>query len=596
MDIKKEWDFSVGKFSGINETNYNQILDDDDKYVDYIREKYINVNFKKINASKFKEYLDEVSSEKLMNNYGRVYRYYSFQNSLNTQDQQINKILSSISNRYVDCNEKLAFLSDKIKDVGYDKLIKFSEMPKFKKVKNGIIGMANGIKYLLDIKEEVMLSTMGNINSYTTDDLYSELSNSYLFDMNGEKLREDKLMVLTKSSNAHDRKLAFDKIFEKYKSDSIVYSSIYKSIAKSNAVMSKKRGYSSVMSSRNISEDLSDDTVNKLIEMVKSKIYPLYQKHLKIKAHLLEKPKLDYYDIYARINKNDSDNIEFDEGLKMYLDVIKKFDKGMYDYSLDMFTNGRVSVYPNIGKTGGAYCAYSKNMESYVLLNYTNTYNDVMTLAHEFGHAIHGNLMQVNDSLVYDAPLCLAETASIFTETLLSNELFRKIKDSDTKISMLVDELDGIFSTIVRQIMYTSFEYKCHNSFYQGTELSLDDFNNFWMDELKEMFGDSVNLVDDMCIGWARIPHIFYTPFYCYTYAFGNILSLNLINMYNNTNSKSEFKKVYKKILSSGASVKPENLLLECGIDVKSDEFFNGAIVHINNMIEELSIMLDINI
>lgn len=594
MEIKKEWVFSDSVFAKFTDKEYNEsLLLKDDTYVDLIVSKYKDLNFKKINASKYFEYLEDTN--KLMENYTLIYRYYSFQNSLNTQDQEINKYLSYLSSRWVENGQKLAFLSDKIKDIGYDKLIKFSEMPKFKKIKNYVVSSASNIKYILDSKEEAIINLIGNINNYTTDDLYTELSNSFTFSFNGVDLNESALMTKTKSPDEHTRKTAFNLILNKYKSHAITFSSIYKSVCKSNAVFTKKRNYDNVMSSRNISEDLGDATVNNLLKNVKSSFYPMYSEFLKIKASLIGKDKLNFYDVYAKLNLTDSESqkIEFEDGLNMFLKTIKKFDTNMYNYSLDMFNKGRVSVYPNKGKRGGAYCVYDKDLPSYVLLNYEGTIDDVMTLAHEFGHAIHGDLMQQNHDFVYDAPLCLAETASIFTETLMYSEMYTKIKDDKVKIQMLVDELDDLFSTIVRQIMYTSFEYRCHNSFYNGEELSLDDFNAIWLEELNEMYGGAVALDDLAGYGWCRIPHIYHTPFYCYTYAFGNILSLNLIKMYKDSDKKSEFKKIYKKILSSGSSKKPDELLSECGFDLNSMEYYKNASEYVSNLIEEVKILID---
>ncbi len=157
-------------------------------------------------------------------------------------------------------------------------------------------------------------------------------------------------------------------------------------------------------------------------------------------------------------------------------------------------------------------------------------------------------------------------------EYIIENE----IKDEVSKIEFIFDYLDSVFSTIFRQIAYTSFEKNAHTAAYNNEALSYEDYDKLYLNELDEMYGDNLKDSYKWNSTWQRVPHIYNTPFYCYSYAFGNILAFNLYNKYK-TMDKSEFKEIYINILSAGCSKKPYDLLLENGIDIKEDSFYTTA-------------------
>jgi len=376
------------------------------------------------------------------------------------------------------------------------------------------------------------------------------------------------------------------------KQNQITLGSIYKGLIKDEVNEGKLRGIKSVMESRNNSEQLSNSTVDTLLSTVE-KYYPSYHKYMMVKCLLQGKETINEWDRNAPYSIGEEKVIKFEEGLDMYLDVIGKFDSEFYDYSLDMFENGRVDVYPKKGKRSGAYAQYVKNIESFVLLNYTDKMDDVLTLAHEMGHAIHGHLSQEQESSVFNSPLSLAETASIFNETLMFDSLLKNTTNKDEKISMLVERLDGAFNTIFRQVQIVLFEREVHDRLRNEEELSYIDFNKIWRKHTSKLYGENVKFdtsaEEDFM--WSQIPHIFYTPFYCYTYAFGNLLSLSLYDMYKTQGEA--FIPMYKEILKSGGSVPPEELLKRYNIDITKPEFYTKGLDVIDSLVTELMNLLD---
>jgi oligoendopeptidase F len=218
------------------------------------------------------------------------------------------------------------------------------------------------------------------------------------------------------------------------------------------------------------------------------------------------------------------------------------------------------------------------------MVNFTGKSRDVFTLAHELGHAVHSQAAQDRSILVQDAPLPLAETASTFSELLLYDNLSDKISDDQKKI-MLSEKIDDLYATILRQSFFTIFEVDAHDQIGKGT--TIDEISKTYLQNLKEQFGNAVNLSDDFSIEWSCIPHFYHTPFYCYAYSFGNLLALSLFQRYKKEGN--DFVKSYIEILAAGGSKKPEKLLSEHGFDIRSPKFWQEGFDYVNQQVKVLS-------
>ena len=375
---------------------------------------------------------------------------------------------------------------------------------------------------------------------------------------------------------------------------------IYSSVCKDSISEIKLRGFKGVMQQRNISEQVPDKAIETLLETV-SENYSLYHRFVKIKAQILKNKsllgdyqrqddKIDVEDLNAPITTKET-NIEFDKAKSIFLDTLKDFDSSFYDFSTQMFNEGRVDVYPKHGKMGGAFASYEKDFDSFVLLNYTGKLRDVSTIAHELGHATHGFLSQKQTHKVYHSGLCLAETASVFNEMLFFENFVKTLDDKQDKLSFMEARLSDIFATIFTQVMYTRFEKECHETFLAGKSLTYPDFNKLWNKYRKEYYGDQVviNVEADQDSGWSSIPHFFKTPFYCYSYSFGNLLTFSLYQKYIEDNS---FVDSYKEVLAAGGSKAPYDLLIKHDLDITSKDFYLGGIKVIQRMLDEFESVL----
>lgn len=579
--INTEWDLKKHYFKSIDDPKIKEVIDKDNKKIDAFIKKYKG-KIASLSDEGFLKFLNETND--LNSNLMKVYYYFSYLNTLNTQDQDVLKKMGEIQNLWAEISTKTLFITEETKEIGYDELIRRSSLDSYSSIKNYIIGIAKDLKYQLSEKEEKVNIENGKVISILND-TYIELTNSFEFEINGEKKTKSQVYSDRMSQDENLRKISHKALHEKYGEHQIVLGNIYKSVCKQNVASINLRGYDGVMHTRNLSEEMDDAVIDKMMEMVKSN-YSLFHRHLKNKSKLLGKDTVEFHDTLAPIPvENLNDEISFNDGYEMYMKHISKFDSEFYEYSKEIFEDGRVSVYPNKGKMGGAYASYNKNKESFVMLNHTPDFQSIMTLAHELGHAIHGWLSQIQPYQVYHSPLSLAETASIFNETFVFEEMMKEVSEEHRKYYVMKN-LDDIFSTMFRQIMYVDFERECHQRFLDGEELSYNDFNEIWLRKSQEYYGPEVELPDYVKYGWSVIPHIFNTEFYCYAYSFGNILSFNLYQIYKDSKDKSSFVEMYKEILKAGGSKRPKDLLSEKGIDITSNEFYQKSFEVVENLIK----------
>lgn len=532
--------------------------------------------------------------DKLSNHIHKIGAYIHYLSALDTQNQEIIKKSGEFDFLMTECSNLLLFISEEFKQIGSQKLMKFSKDKSLQKYENYFFQKAISIKYLLDEKTEYALNLKDSSGGDAFENLYEELTNSFKFKVkiNGKtrEVTDSEVRTMRTSADEKIRVEALRSLREVYndKKIQITLGNTYNAVVKDYTSDVKLRKFKSVMAPRNLSEELSDETVNMLLNEV-SNAYPIYQKYLKIKAKILGKKKLKNSDLLAPISKVEKE-FNFEDSLELFLDVMKEFDEEFYNFSIEMFEKGRVDVYPVHGKRGGAFASYSQGFESFVLLNHTNQLRDVLTLAHELGHATHGYLAQVQNSKVFDSTLGLAETASVFNEMLVSEAIKEKLSN-DEKIDLLEKKLDDVFSTIFRQVQYVLFEKRVHETLFEGKELTYVDFNKMWREEQIKMTKDLVDydVPAEEEGGWSTIPHIFRSPFYCYSYAFGNILTFALYNQYKKEGKK--FIPKYKKILKSGGSRKPYDLLKEIGLDIKSRDYYKQGLKVVETMVDEFEVL-----
>ena len=538
------------------------------------------------------------AEEKIEAEIARIGIYLNLLTAKESQNQEYLQLSQKFSIEMVSISALFLPLKDEILALGYDALITLSHTPKLAAYKNYFVQTAQGIQHYLGEKTEHALSQKSLSGASAFVDLHEQLTADFSYKVVVDKqpkiLTESEVRALRLSPDRAKREAATRALAEKYgqKEHQVVFAKAYSAVVQNWVADISLRGYEGVMAPRNESEELETQTVDNLLDAVREH-YPLYHRFLKAKATLLGLEKLEVWDIFAPIDTV-ADEVSFEQAQVWYFECAGEFDSEWEAISRKIFDAGQVDVFPKTGKTGGAFANYAKNTQSWVMLNHIPNLDSAFTLAHELGHAIHGELSQVQPAAVYSSPLALAETASIFNETLFGKYLEPRLTSAQ-KLQYLLTELDDFFSTIFRQIMYVSFEKQVHESFLAGAPLSFEEYNTLWAQHTEALYGEAVEKNKELYqMNWSAIPHIFHTPFYCYTYAFGNLLSLELYQKY--TKEGAAFIPVFKQILAAGGSKPPRELLAEHGIDISTKQFFERGLSVISEMVQKLEAQVPIKI
>ncbi|HEX7274361.1 MAG TPA: M3 family oligoendopeptidase, partial [Nitrososphaeraceae archaeon] len=393
------------------------------------------------------------------------------------------------------------------------------------------------------------------------------------------------LLSLVRSSKAYERETAYKALFKTYEKNSGVLGEIYQNLVTQwRDENISIRGFKSPISVRNIYNNIDDTTVETLLSVCKENAH-LFHDYFIEKASLIGMRKLRRYDLYAPISSKNIPRITFKNATRLVLDTFHNFEPRFGQYTESLFKENHIDSEIRNGKTGGAFCyTVSPKRTPYVLLNFDGMMRDVSTMAHEFGHAIHSMFASDKPILVSHAPLPLAETASVFGEMLLNEEIYTKLNRQKKKI-FLAEQIDDIYATVMRQAFFTIFENEAHNEIVEKG-VTIDEISDLYMKNLKTQFGDSVRISEDFRWEWLYIPHFYHTPFYCYAYSFGNLLVLSLYQQFREEGKS--FISEYIKILSAGGSEKPETLLKDSGFDITKASFWQQGFDLIKMKIDKL--------
>jgi len=425
--------------------------------------------------------------------------------------------------------------------------------------------------YSLKEREEQIINLKDLTGSEALTKLYDMTTNKFKFDWHGKMLSQEVVRQFFQSPEREERKSAYEVVLSKYGDNQDVLAEIYKELVSDwRNENVKVRGFSSPISVRNLSNDIPDVAVEALLSVIRKNV-SLFQEYFALKKEVLGLK--DRFDLYAPYS-SDVKEYPYEESKKMVLDTYKRFDDKAYELARMIFDECHVHSDIVDNKRTGAFCfTVLKDITPYIMLNHVGKLNDLFTMMHEFGHGIHGLMGRGQTQFTFHSALPLAETASVFGEMLLAQRLLKEAGDEE-KVAVLMKMLDSQYATIIRQAYFILFEIDAHKMIAEGA--TLGELNKLYFDNLKEQYGDVLPPDELFMHEWKYIPHIYHTPFYCYAYAFGNLLVLALYKMYEEQGK--DFVPKYMKILGYGGSESPAKILEELGIDITKEEFRNAII------------------
>ena len=365
---------------------------------------------------------------------------------------------------------------------------------------------------------------------------------------------------------------------------------IFNTLLHDKAVDDRLRHYDNWLAARNLANEASDESVQALLHAVRSR-YEIPRRWYRLKAQLLGIERLADYDRMAAVTQDD-EPVDWEDAKELVLASYADFTPELGDPARAFFDDNRIDAPPRPAKRGGAFAAYTVPSEHpYLMLNYTAKRRDVLVLAHEMGHGLHAELARPRGVLEQGTPLTLAETASVFGETLVFGRLLDQAKTPESRLSLLAESIEGSIATVFRQTAMNHFEELVHGARRTDGELSVERFNELWAQSQEEMLGDSVALTDGYRSWWSYVPHFISTPGYVYAYAYGQLLALSIYKRY--IDEGSSFVPSYLELLRAGGSRSPEQLGQIVGIDLADPGFWDSGLDLVEAQLEDAEAAAD---
>ncbi|MGD8603510.1 MAG: M3 family oligoendopeptidase [Anaerolineales bacterium] len=495
--------------------------------------------------------------------------------SADTQDQKAQSLLSRVQQLEADFNNRTLFFElwwKGLDDNQAKKLLEASGDFRY-----WLEALRHQKPYTLSEPVEQAINTK-NVNGVEAlVNLYTSITNRYTFEfeVDGEvkELTRGELAVYVRSPDPELRARSYQALFAKYEEDAPILGQIYQYRARDwRSEHIGMRKYDSPLAVRNLSNDVPDEVVDILLDVCQ-KNAKLFHRYFELKARWLKMDRIRRYDVYAPVAETDR-SYAYVDAAQIVLDSFNHFDPNMAKLIQRVFDERHLDAEIRQGKRGGAFCAtVEPKLTPYVLMNYNGQPNDVATLAHELGHAVHSLLAADHHAITQNSTLPLAETASTFGEMLLIDHLVDKDPDPSVRRDLRFAQMDDAYATIMRQAYFALFERTAHEMIKDGA--SVDELHEAYLDNLKDQFGDSLDLSEDFKYEWTAIPHFYHTPFYVYAYSFGQLLVLSLYQQYREEGES--FKPRYLEILSAGGSASPAEILEKAGIEFRTEAFWQGG-------------------
>ncbi|TSC73505.1 MAG: oligoendopeptidase F [Parcubacteria group bacterium Gr01-1014_70] len=396
---------------------------------------------------------------------------------------------------------------------------------------------------------------------------------------------EEQVLDLLHDADREKRKTGADAMTAGLREDLPRLSFIFNILGFDAQLRDRYQKFNSPESSRHLLNETTQEMVDTMCGAVQERI-PIVSDYYRLKRDVLGFDELFDYDRYAPVFP--TENIyPFEEAKRIVLDAYGQFSPTMRERASEFFEQNWIDAETRHGKRSGAYCEYmTPDTHPLVFLNYLGRVKQVLTLAHELGHGVHASLMRSHTILNFDTPLTLAETASVFGEMLVFDNL-RKAVDGRELLSLYMSKIEDMFATVFRQYAMYRFEQDFHAARRLKGKLNPDEMNEMWMRRQREMFGSSVTLREDYAVWWSYISHFLRTPFYVYAYTFGELLTLSFYDMYVKTDDKTAFAQRYVSMLEAGGTKSPEELVEPFGIDLTQKKFWEGGLNVIAEMVEE---------
>jgi len=502
---------------------------------------------------------------------GRAGTYAMLRFATNTADPQNGALLQRVQEKATVVETRLVFFELEWAELDDDRVETLLQADGLDTARHHLRTIRRYRPHLLTEAEEKLMSEKAVTGRDAWTRLFNELTSAIEVDLGGEKMALDVALAKLMSSDRELRAQVQQSVTDALQPTLRTRAFVFNTLMADKATDDRLRRYPSWISGRNLANEASDESVQALVEAVRS-AYDIPQRWYRLKARLLGIDKLVDYDRMASVASAD-ESFDWDEAKQIVLDSFADFSGVMADSARQFFDEHWIDAPPRPGKRGGAFCSYAvPGAHPYVMLNYTSRRRDVLTLAHELGHGVHAALARPRGIFEHHTPLTLSETASVFGETLVFRRLLDQAATPESRLTLLAEHVEGSIATVFRQVAMNRFEDLAHSARRSEGELSIDRLGALWEQSQHEMLGDSVEITDNYRCWWSYVPHFIGTPGYVYAYAYGQLLALSVYGRY--AEEGEAFVPRYIELLSAGGSRSPEELAAIAGLDLTDPGFW----------------------
>jgi oligoendopeptidase F len=527
--------------------------------------------------------------EKAMDDMGGALAYATLASTIDRDNTQIGKLESDLRTQAAMISADSLFLSlelNKLEDWEIEQALKMMEKaqrwrPWLRRIR------ASRPHELSAELERLMLERAPAVAQWSR--LFDETFARLRAYVGKEELTLNDALTRLSAPEAKVRKEAAQALSEALRKDAPVLALVLNTLAFEKQVEDRWRKYEDPAASRHLANEVDKDAVDAMAEAVRESYGALSHRYYALKARIMGKSKLDFWDRNAPLTEAPQKHYSWDDAKTIVLDSFAQMGPEFEERARTFFERPWIDAAPRQGKSSGAYAhPVTANRHPYVMLNFTGDRREVLTLAHELGHAVHQTLCQPLGSILADTPLTLAETASIFAEGLVFEHLVADASKEDKK-ALLAGKIEDGLNSVIRQIAFHRFEEKFHAARQSG-EVALDQINAIWLEVMGESLGPAITLNDGYEVWWAYVGHFVHSPFYVYAYAFGDLLVSAL--MEKRRQDPAAFTPVYRGLLAAGGTKTYVEALQPFGLNPREKQFWALGCHRLESLIDQFEALV----
>ncbi|NNE45306.1 MAG: M3 family oligoendopeptidase [Rhodothermales bacterium] len=535
-----------------------------------------------LDASQLARSLEEL--EAVIDPLGRAYTYAYLHWVTDTNDQSRGALLQKVKEEYTATSQALIFFDLEWARTEEARSKALLEQESLRAYRHYLELLLRRKDYMLSEAEEKILADLDISGRSAWNRYFDESLSALRFDFDGKSISEQEVLSKLHQKDRAVRRMAAMSLTDGLKTEIRTLTFISNTLLADKNIKDRVRGYPHWLASRNLDNEVPDDTVEALVEAVTSR-YDLVERFYGLKRKLLGLDEMFDYDRYAPVGESDR-RYKWTEAREVVLDAYSGFHPQVGEIATRFFDESWIDAPVSEGKRGGAFSHGAvPSAHPYIMMNFTGRIRDVQTLAHELGHGVHQYLSRGQGVLQADTPLTTAETASVFGEMIVFQRLMESESDPRNRLAMLVGKIDDTVATVFRQVAMNRYEHAVHTERRSAGELTTDRFCELWLQTQKEMFRGSVTLGDHYRYWWSYIPHFLHTPGYVYAYAFGELLVLALYKEF--LKHGDTFPDKYVDLLRAGGSDWPHILVGRLGVDLTDLDFWKQGLTAIDELIGE---------